>query len=120
AAGRRAASSPVAARAGRGDANAAGPRPRHRGWMVAAAVPACLALAAAFVVLGRPIVVEVRDAVLPPDVRERLVESARFTASIGAGSMAIEVGMEPTASTDGLPSGGIPMGLAHGMMERMP
>ncbi|MFZ9690539.1 MAG: prepilin peptidase [Phycisphaerales bacterium] len=79
-----------------------------------------LALAAAFVVLGRPIVVEVRDAVLPPDVRERLVESARFTASIGAGSMAIEVGMEPTASTDGLPSGGIPMGLAHGMMERMP
>lgn len=79
-----------------------------------------LALAAVFVVLGRPIVVEVRDAVLPPDVRERLAESARFTASIGAGSMPSEAGMEPTASTDGPPSRGISLGLAHGTMERMP
>ncbi|MGA1468384.1 MAG: prepilin peptidase [Phycisphaerales bacterium] len=79
-----------------------------------------LALAAAFVVLGRPIVVEVRDTVLPPDVRERLAGEARFTASIGAGSMRSEVGMEPTISKDGLPAGGISLGLAHGTMERMP
>ena len=79
-----------------------------------------LALAAAFVVLGRPIVVEVRDTVLPPDVRERLAGEARFTASIGAGSMRSEVGMEPTTSKDGLPAGGISLGLAHGTMERMP
>ena len=67
-----------------------------------------LALAAVFVVILRPVVVEGRDLVLPPDVRERLGDPARFTAAIGEGSMRSEVGMEPTASTDGPPAGGIP------------
>ena len=66
-----------------------------------------LALAAVFVVVLRPAVVEVRDLVLPPDVRERLSDPARFTASFPAVSMRSEVGMEPTASTDGPPAGGI-------------
>ena len=79
-----------------------------------------LALAAVFVVLLRPAVVEVRDLVLPSDVRERLRDPGRFTASTGEGSMRGEVGMEPTASTDGSPSGGMSLGLAHGTMERMP
>jgi hypothetical protein len=34
--------------------------------------------------------------------------------------MRSEVGMEPTISKDGLPAGGISLGLAHGTMERMP
>jgi len=47
---RRAAVAQVASRAQELDLDAAIPRPRHRSWLMAAAVPACLALAAAVLV----------------------------------------------------------------------